>query len=123
MIWTCSATLLIALAVTISPVFSQTQPTNATPPQPPPTVGILGRPSPPQPLQRQGVDYFVGTWSFKWTGRESPVNAGPRTGSVTFARLGDTPFLERRTEGKVDGGAAYKESATLGWNDAHKVMA
>jgi hypothetical protein len=81
-----------------------------------------GRGTPPQPQQKQGVDYFVGTWTFTWTGRESPITAGPREGTITFTRKGPNA-LEFRTEGKVeDTGAAFKESGTAEWDDAKKTM-
>jgi hypothetical protein len=108
---------------------SPAQPVNASPPQPAnaspaqPGGGLLGRPSPPQPLQKQGVDYFVGSWNFRWTGRESPLTAGPRTGMVTFTRLGDSPFLEVKTEGTSDAAGTYKETGTLGWQETQKVLA
>ena len=95
------------------------QPTNQTPGP----ANILGRKSPPQPLQKQGVEYFIGTWEFTWTGRESAVTPGPRTGRVTFTRRGDTPFLEFHTEGKADATGDYKESGTLEWKAAETVVA
>jgi hypothetical protein len=113
--------LLAILALACAPIAAQQQPQNATPVQP--TGGILGRPSPPQPVQKQGVEYFIGTWAFKWTGRESAVTPGPRTGTVTFTRLGDTPFLEFQTAGTAEGVGAYKESGTLGWQATRQVVA
>jgi hypothetical protein len=96
------------------------QPTNASPAQP---GGLLGRPSPPQPLQKQGVDYFVGSWNFRWTGRESPLTPGPRTGTVTYTRLGDSPFLEVKIEGTSDAAGAYRDTGTMGWQETQKVIA
>lgn len=113
-----AALLLIALA---APDGQQQPPTNATPPQPAGT--LLGRPSPPQPKQTQGLDYFVGTWSLTWTGRESPLTPGPRTGRVTYARAQSGPSLTATTTGQIDGGRAYTESATLDWDPAKKVLA
>jgi hypothetical protein len=109
-----------ALAAQTPPV--PQQPTNETAPRPA-TGGLLGRPSPPQPVQKQAIEYFIGTWTFTWTGRESGITPGPRTGTVTYTRLGDSPFLEFVTEGKSEGTGAFKESGTLGWNAAQKVMA
>lgn len=64
-------------------------------------VGMAGaqsprRPSPPQPQQRHDIAYFIGSWSFTWDGRESANSRGPRSGTVTFTRLGDTDFLEMK---------------------------
>src|SRR5436190_129223 len=59
-----------------------------------------GRGSPPQPQQKQGVEYFAGSWSFTWTGRESPVTAGPRKGTTVFTPAGSS--LDIRTEGTVE---------------------
>jgi len=118
-----AASFLLAILIALAgpPIRAQQPPQNASPSQP--TGGILGRPSPPQPVQKQGVEYFDGTWNFTWTGRESAFTPGPRTGSVTFSRLGDTPFLEFRTRGTADGVGAYEESGVLGWQDKGKVVA
>ena len=50
------------------------------------------RVSPPQPQQAQGVDYFTGAWTFTWVGRESPISAGPREGTLTDARGAQTDW-------------------------------
>ena len=107
----------------------QQQPPPAGTVQTPPPGGTVasgpgrGRPVPPQPQQKQGLEYFVGTWDFTWTGRESPITAGPRAGSVSFARRGTSNTLDIRAEGKLeDGGAAYKESGSAEWNDADKTL-
>jgi hypothetical protein len=97
------------------------------PSTPPPPGGVVatgpgrGRPTPPQPQQKQGPGYLAGTWQFTWTGRESPLTTGPRSGTVTFAQKGDT--LEITTEGKSDDtGAAFKESGTAEWSDTQKTL-
>jgi len=113
--------LAILVALACVPIGAEPQAQNTTPVRP--TGGILGRPSPPQPVQKQGVEYFVGTWNFKWTGRESAFTPGPRTGTVTFTRLGDTPFLEFQANGTAEGVGAYTESGTLGWQATRQVVA
>jgi hypothetical protein len=126
MLRTCAVLSILAL-VNAAVSAQQTPPnppqaTNETAPRPT-GGGLLGRTSPPQPLQKQGVEYFIGTWTFTWTGRESAITPGPRTGTVTFTRLGETPFLEFTTEGKSEGTGVYKEAGTMGWNATQKVMA
>jgi hypothetical protein len=84
--------------------------------------GLHGqRATPPQPRQQQGLEYFAGSWTFTYTGRESAVSPGPREGTMTFTRSGSTA-LDVRTEGRVDGGSAFKETATFEWNETAKVM-
>ena len=81
-----------------------------------------GRGTPPQPQQKQGVEYFAGTWSFTWTGRESPVTAGPRKGTTVFTRAAGTN-LQIRTEGTIeDNNAAFNESGTAEWDAAKKTL-
>jgi len=114
-------TVVVGLALTLPAAYGQQLPSNQTP------AGaggaLLGRPSPPQPLQKPGVDYLAGTWNFTWTGRESVVTPGPRTGTVMFARLGDTPSLEMSVVGKTDAGAGYKEGGTLVWHATTRTLA
>jgi hypothetical protein len=90
---------------------------------PPPPQGPGRRSSPPQPQQQQGLEYFAGTWTFTWTGRESALTAGPRTGTSTFTPIGTSNFLAIKTSGKTDSGAAFDETGTLGWSDARKAVA
>jgi hypothetical protein len=93
--------------------------------QPPAGRGPLvgRRVSPPQPQQKQGTDYFAGSWTFTWTGRESPITPGPRTGTVTFARGHAPNRLDVRVEGKVEEGPDFQESGTLEWDEAKKTVA
>ena len=80
-----------------------------------------GRATPPQPQQKQGVEYFAGRWSFTWTGRESPVTAGPRKGTTVFSSAGNS--LDIRTEGTVeDTNAGFKERGTAEWDAAKKTL-
>lgn len=81
------------------------------------------RGSPPQPQQTQSPLYFVGTWRFAWTGRESPLTPGPRSGTVTFARGAGGNVLTVRVEGQIEEGAAYKESGAIEWNEEKKSLA
>ena len=82
-----------------------------------------GRGTPPQPQQKQGVEYFAGSWSFTWTGRESPVTAGPRKGTIVFTSAPGTNVLEIRTEGTIeDSSAKFTESGTAEWDTANKTL-
>ena len=84
--------------------------------------GFLGRPSPPQPQQRQGLDYFTGSWKFSWIGRESAITPGPRTGTVTFTRASNPNSLEMRVEGSSEAAGPYKESGVVTWNEEKKML-
>ena len=84
--------------------------------------GFLGRPSPPQPQQRQGPDYFAGSWKFTWIGRESAITSGPRSGTLTFTKTSDPNVLDMRIEGTSEAGGPYKESGTATWNEAKKTL-
>jgi hypothetical protein len=114
---------LVVIVVLSHPVSNYAQqPANTTPAAPSnSTTNPLGRKSPPQPQQKQSLDYFVGTWNVTWSGRESAFSPGPRTGTLTFTRLGSSNFLGMRGEGKSDAGA-YKESGTLGWHEGQKIV-
>jgi hypothetical protein len=96
---------------------------NASPQAPTGPVGTLGRKGPPQPQLKQTLDYFVGTWSATWSGRESALSPGPRSGTVTYTRLPNSNFLEIRGEGKTEDGKAYKETGTVGWHEGQKILA
>jgi|SRR5438309_196553 len=102
---------------------AQTPATGGRAQQPGGQPPLRGRRGPPeQPQQRQSAEYFVGSWHFEWTGRESAVSVGPRTGTVTFTRKDDGNALDMQTEGQTDAGATYKESGTAEWNDAQKTL-
>jgi len=86
-------------------------------PQPPPTP----RREVPQPQQKQSLNYFVGQWTFKWVGRESPLGAAPREGTATFTVRPDGKTIDLRVEGKADE-KPFKESAVIVWDEATKMM-
>jgi hypothetical protein len=107
------ALLLVAVTLLATPAMAQDPP-----PQP---EGRRQRVSPPQPQQQQTDEYFVGAWTFTWIGRESPVSAGPRSGTLTYARK-SPGTLDLRAEGKVDGGAAFTETGSAVWNADKKTI-
>jgi hypothetical protein len=86
-------------------------------PQPPPPP----RREVPQPQQKQSLNYFVGQWTFKWVGRESPLGPAPREGTATFTLRADGKSLDVRSEGKADG-VPFKESAVIAWVEETKMM-
>jgi hypothetical protein len=99
-------------------------PTSNTSPQAPTaSLGALLRKSPPQPQLKQSLDYFVGRWDVTWSGRESALSLGPRTGTVTYTRLGGSAIVAVGGEGKTEDGRAYKETGTLGWHEGQKILA
>lgn len=118
-VWMCAFGALAAAR-------QQTPPAGTV--QGPPTGGVVatgpgrGRPTPPQPQQKQGVEYFIGTWDFTWTGRESPITAGPRSGTVSYARRGTGSTLDIRVEGTVEDGPAFRESGSAEWNEAQMTL-
>ena len=115
-----SVTTLRLLAVPLVAATLLAMPAAAQEP-PPQAPGRKPRVSPPQPQQAQGPDYFTGVWAFTWVGRESPISAGPREGTLTYVRKGASG-LELRAEGRIDGGAAFTETGTAEWNAEKKTM-
>lgn len=76
----------------------------------------------PQPQVEQRLDYFVGRWTFDYTGGEyPPLSAGTRTGAVTFTRQGTSDFVEGRIEGDLLGDK-YSETMTIGFDPATNMM-
>ena len=86
------------------------------------STNLPGHPSPPQPRQQQGLEYFDGTWTFSWVGRESLITAGPRSGTATFTRIGESNFMKFAMEGKVDGGGTFRESGVVAWSPDKKLL-
>jgi len=114
------STIIMASVLLLAGAIAQAQD------QPPITLAPVARgrrESPPQPQQRQGPGYLAGTWSLVWTGRESPITAGPRTGTVVFTRQGADPVLAMTSEGKTDAGAAFNATGTFEWDEAKKTLA
>jgi hypothetical protein len=79
------------------------------------------RPTVEQPQQKQSIDYFVGTWSYKYIGRESALAAAPREGTITFTKGADGKSAVGTGTGKHDAGA-FKESLTLVFDEAAKQL-
>jgi hypothetical protein len=79
------------------------------------------RPTVSQPQQKQSIDYFVGTWTYKYVGRESAVGPAPREGTITFTKSADGKSATGVGTGKHDAGA-FKESATLVFDEAAKLL-
>ena len=114
---------LLAIVLALTAVGAAMQATVADQNQPPLTTAPVGRrASPPQPQQPQGPDYLSGTWTLQWTGRESPITPGPRTGTVTFSAQSSGNTLAMTGEGKTDAGAAYKEAGTFVWDPTKKTL-
>jgi hypothetical protein len=106
------ALFFVAVALLAMPAAAQ---------EPPQAPGRKPRVSPPQPQQAQGPEYFLGAWSFTWVGRESPISAGPRDGTLTYTRKSESA-LEFRADGRIEGGAAFTETGTAEWNAEKKMM-
>lgn len=75
-----------------------------------------------QPQQKQSIDYFVGTWSYKYVGRESNLAPAPREGSITFTKNADGKSVTGVGTGKHDGGA-FKDSMNITFDEATKMLA
>jgi hypothetical protein len=84
--------------------------------------GFLGRPSPPQPQQHQGLDFLAGSWKFTWVGRESVLTPGPRSGTLTYTRGNDANSLNMQVEGSSEASGPYKESGVTTWDEAGKTL-
>lgn len=75
-----------------------------------------------QPQQKQSIDYFVGTWSYKYVGRESNLAPAPREGSITFTKNADGKSVTGVGTGKHDGGA-FKDNMNITFDEATKMLA
>jgi len=74
-----------------------------------------------QPQQKQSLDYFVGTWSYKYLGRESALGPAPREGSITFTKAADGKSATGIATGKHDAGA-FKETWNLVFDEAARQL-
>jgi hypothetical protein len=84
--------------------------------------GAGARPgSPPQPMQKQSADYFVGTWTSKVTGRESALGMAPRTGTITFTKSANGT-LTGKGASAYDGGK-LDEDISISFDEATKMLA
>lgn len=126
---TVALTALAAASMLAVTLAAQNPPAAAQPPAggratvPAPGEPQRGRrASPTQPQQQQGVEYFIGTWTLEWLGRESPITSGPRMGTATFTRQGTTNVINMVAEGKTDAGGAFKDTGTFEWDAAKKTM-
>ncbi len=69
----------------------------------------------PQPQVEQRIGYFAGTWTFDYTGGEyPPLSLGTRSGRITFAQRGDSPWVDGVVTGEVYG-EAYEEQTSIGF--------
>ncbi len=80
-----------------------------------------GRTGPPQPQQKQSIDYFVGSWSYRYIGRESAFGPAPRECTVTFTKRADGKSVEGLTQCKGDG-STYKNAILIVYDEATKMM-
>ncbi len=78
------------------------------------------RPQVEQPMQAQKLDYFVGAWSVKYVGRESPFGAAPREGSITFVKNPDGTLTGKGVS-KYEGGS-LEETITASFDEAKKTV-
>lgn len=76
----------------------------------------------PQPTQKQALEYFAGSWSYKWLGRESPLGpGGPFQGTMTFTPHPDGKFLEGLIEGTSEAGPS-KSSVIIAYHADKKLL-
>jgi hypothetical protein len=74
-----------------------------------------------QPQQKQSIDYFVGQWSYKYTGRESALWPAPRECAVTFTRGADGKSAEGESVCKHEGGV-FKDNLLIVFDEAAKTL-
>jgi hypothetical protein len=89
--------------------------------QTPQSQGRQQRPVVEQPQQKQSIDYFVGTWSYKYVGRESNLAPAPREGTLTFTKNADGKSVTGVGTGKHDAGT-FKDGITILFDEATKML-
>jgi hypothetical protein len=75
----------------------------------------------PQPQQKQSIDYFIGQWNYKYTGRESALWPAPRECEVTFTRSADGKSAQGESVCKHDGGV-FKDNLSIVFDEAAKTL-
>jgi hypothetical protein len=112
------------LACVLSAVpLAQTVGTPQTPPRPAPPRAptTTGLPSAPMPIQKQALDYFAGQWTFTWTGSETPLGPGPRTGTLTFTPRDGGKSLDGATEATSEDGP-YRDTSIVQFDEDKKTV-
>lgn len=83
-------------------------------------AGQQRAPSPPQPMQKQSADYFVGTWNVKVVGRESALGVAPRAGTMTFTKNANGSLTGRGSS--THEGGTLQEDISLTFDEATKML-
>ncbi|MBO0859725.1 MAG: hypothetical protein J2P21_14945 [Chloracidobacterium sp.] len=74
-----------------------------------------------QPQQKQSINYFVGQWSYKYTGRDSALWPAPRECVVTFTKRADGKSAEGVSECKYEGGV-FKDNLLIVFDEAARTL-
>ena len=103
--------------------FKRGGPSGATPPAASaPQATRPGRSSPPQPTQKQSLDYFSGRWNFRWVGRESALTpGGVSEGTLVLKPLLQSAYLEGQVEAKSKW-SPLGEKLLLGFEESDKAL-
>ena len=80
------------------------------------------RPDIPQPQVEQGIEYFVGTWTFEYIGGEfPPLSIGTRSGQLTVIRQANTTWAEGSVIGDAFGDN-YTERLVIGFDPKNQFL-
>ena len=80
------------------------------------------RPDIPQPQVEQGIEYFVGTWTFEYIGGEfPPLSIGTRSGQLTVIRQANTTWAEGAVIGDAFGDN-YTERLVIGFDPKNQFL-